>query len=211
MSRRPGLHSRPRRGLTLIELMIAVSITVVAGMALSTVMTATARTLFSTTNARSALQRAHAGYVRLRAYTDPARCLLQADERGFAIWLDDTTVNNVVNLREMRVVWFDTLNDLLVVERVKFPDEWPPELKASFDTPLNSGADFLFQMETQRALGYTATEVLADGIPSATIAHPSAAAQQARTFTLTMSVDDRSPVPAEVLTVHAFPNHAPPR
>lgn len=201
-----------RRGLTLLELMIAVAITVVAGLALSTVLTTMARSITGNADARSALQRAHAAYVRLRAYTDPGLCLLQHDpDRGFAVWLDDAKAGNSVNLLELRAVWLDNTDSTVTIERVEFPEAWDDDLKDDNNVELSAGADFLSEMLAQRDKGYTKTEVLSDRTLAATLAHDAASAQQAATFRLSLTMDDGSPAPPQVLTVHAFPNHTEPR
>lgn len=204
-------NSPRRRGLTMLELLLATAVTVIAGMALSMVMTTVARTISAETGKRSALQRAHAAYVRLRAYTEPALCLLQHDpDRGFALWLEDSNPSNSVNLSEMRAVWFDADAGTISVERVEFPPEWPEELKDDSDVVLSSGADFLNEMEAQRQKGYTKTEVVCDRVAAALLEHDSVLAQDALVFRYALTVNDSSASPPVVLTVHSFPNHLEP-
>ncbi len=210
MSNRKPRHRRAR-GLTLLELLIAVVITTIAGMALSSVMITTARSITGTSGSRSALQRAHVAYIRLRAFTDPGLCLLQDEPgQGFALWLEDTKPGDTVNLREMRAFWFNPGTGLLTVERVEFPPEWPPEMQDAFDIPLGSGSDFLAEMQVQRALGYTKTETLADGLLDLSLTHDGMTPQQARRLWLTFTINDASEQPPEVLTAYAFLTHEEP-
>jgi type II secretory pathway pseudopilin PulG len=198
--------------MTLLELLIAVAVTVVAGLALTTVLTTMARNITSSAGSRSALQRAHAAYVRLRAFTDPGLCLLQHSPGvGFAVWLDDSKASTTVNLREMRAFWLDDTDRIITVERVEFPEAWPPELQDDSDVALSNGADFLGEMLAQRALGYTKTEVLCDGVLAAALAHDAGTEQSAETFRLTLTMDDGTEEPPSVLTVHSFPSHTEPR
>lgn len=208
---RPSIvPSRP--GLTLLELLIAVSITVIAGLALTTVLTTIARGMTSSTESRSALQRAHAAYVRTRAYSDPALCLLQHDpDQGFAIWLNDAKVNNVVNLREFRCFWFHADTQSITIERVEFPEQWSEELKVSSDIALDKDHDFLAEMEVQRGLGNTVSETLCDGVRNWSVAHDAVSAQDAGLFRLTLTMNDGSDEPPQILAVHGFVGHQPPR
>lgn len=156
---------RARTGLTLVELLVALAITVVTGMAIATVTVGVARGLENVNTARSALQRAHAAYIRLRAYTDPSLCILAEDsDRGFALWLDDGRPNSRVNLSELRVFWFNEVESTMSVERVVFPEDWPAEEVVKHDQTLSVVDDPFALMEAQRALGYTWSEVLADGV-----------------------------------------------
>jgi len=200
-----------RRGLTLLELLLALAITACIGLAMGTVLTAAARGMTMATSGRSALQRVHAGCVRLRAYTDPAFCLLQHDpQRGFAIWLHDQKPGLKINLREVRAFWFNTDDGTLIVERVSFPEEWPEEMKDEFDVALLEGSDFLFEMETQRQLGYTIQEVLTDGMESFELGHDAVSIESARRFRLLFTPTGADDSGEPVLAVFAFQNHMEP-
>jgi type II secretory pathway pseudopilin PulG len=195
----------------MLELLIAISITALAGLALSTVMTAVARSITSTTDERSALQRAHAASIRLRAFTEPGLCLLQdKPDEGFAIWLNDDKPGGTVNLREVRAFWHDATSGVMTVERVTFPDAWPPELQETFDLALSPGADFLGEIEAQRFLGYTSTEAVSDGVISRAVTHDAGPIQAASRFWLTLSMDRRAEDPTDVLMAFAFFTHREP-
>lgn len=211
MNRRRSIAS-VRRGLTLLELMIAVSITAIAGLALTTVMTTVARSITSSAGSRSALQRAHAAYIRLRAFTDPGLCLLQHDPaRGFALWLEDTTPGGSVNLREVRVFWFSADSGTITMERVEFPGHWPKDKQIEHDVPLSPGANFLNEMEHQRSLGCTRTETLCDGMIGLSLAYDHVSAQKARKVWITLTMDDSTDDPPQILTSYAFMSHREPK
>lgn len=198
--------------MTLLELLLAVAITSLMALALASVMTGVARGMTSTGDARSALQRAHAAFVRMRAYTEPARCLIQHDpKRGFVIWLNDDKPGGTVNLREMRAVWYSEDRRSLEVERVVFPASWPKELADSFDIGLVRGSDFLTIIQQERSLGYTSTEVAGDGITGWSLAHEGVSVEAARRLRLTMELEAGDRRTETVLTAHAFVHHAEPR
>lgn len=156
-----------RRGLTLLELLIALTITSLIGLAMATTLVASARSIQSASEARSALQRFHALRERIRNYTNPALAVLASDdEQGFALWLHDEAENNEVNLSELRVIWYESDSQRVTLERVEFPEEWTDEQVELADTVLLDGADPFLAMESQRLLDLTTTLVLADGIAS---------------------------------------------
>ncbi|MDX2114080.1 MAG: hypothetical protein SFZ24_00485 [Planctomycetota bacterium] len=208
---RRSTAARRAAGLTLLELLLAVAITTMVGLAMTTVMTSVARGMTGIGDVRSALQRAHAAYVRLRAYTDPALCLLQHDpDKGFAIWLEDAAPGRTVNLREIRAFWFEPDQKTITVERVVFPEAWPEAMKAQFDAALTPQADFLFAIEAQRALGYTQRQTLVDGMSAFTLTHDDPAPQNAKSFTLELLADAGDQDPEPVFTLCSFPNHLAP-
>lgn len=216
--RRAVIHPEPRRraGLTLIELLLAVAVTVVIAMAIATVMTAVARGLAGASEGRSAMQRLHAAHIRVRAYTDVALCLLQSDPKhaegdGFALWLADDRPGGHINLSEFRVFWFNHDDGTLSVERVVFPESWTPEQLETADVELSPAADFLNEIAQQRKLGYTTTTVLADGLTSTVLQHSAASEQAAVRFQLFLGAPIDAEPDQQVLMALALPNHTEPQ
>lgn len=169
MNRRIASHTARRGpvGFTLVELLLAVTITAIIGVAVATLLTAASRGMTITRSSQSALQRAHALQSRLRSYTDSALCLLQyRKDDALAIWLEDTDTDGRVCLCEVRVFWFDDDAGTMSVERAEFPAEWTDEEIELFDLALTPGSDFITEMTALRGLGYTKTETLADGLAS---------------------------------------------
>lgn len=208
MNRRPPTS---RRGLTLLETLIALSITVITGMAIASVTTAVARGMTSVNTARSALQRAHAVHVRIRAYTDTSLCVLDYNEnKGFAVWLDDSRPNQKVNLSELRVFWFNADTQTISVERVVFPAGWEAAEYVKRDTTLASVDDPFAMMEAQRALGYTETEIIADAISSIAMEWPAGDIRDAGRVRLGLSVRADDNEIHDLLIVLGLPNHKKP-
>jgi len=200
-----------RRGLTLLETLIALAITVITGLAIASVTTAVARGMTSVNTARSALQRAHAVHVRLRAYTDPALCMLDFDaDRGFAIWLDDSRTNEKVNLSELRVFWYSAADDTISVERVVFPDGWDPSEYVKRDSTLTSVDDPFAMMEAQRALGYTRTDIIADAVSALDMEWPTNDIRDAGRVRLSLGVTADDQQVHELLIALGLPNHKVP-
>lgn len=200
-----------RRGLTLLETLIALAITVITGLAIASVTTAVARGMTSVNTARSALQRAHAVHVRLRAYTDPALCVLDFDTaKGFAIWLDDSRTNEKVNLSELRVFWYSAADDTISVERVVFPNGWDPSEYVQHDTTLSSVDDPFAMMEAQRALGYTRTEIIADAVSALDMEWPTKDIRDAGRVRLSLGVTADDQHVHELLIALGLPNHKVP-
>lgn len=211
MNRRYALSATRRGGMTLVELLLAFSITVIIGMAMATVMTTAARGLSGAGEARSALQRVHAAYIRTRAYTDSGLCLLAVDQnQGFALWLDDNKPGGRINLLEIRVFWWNNGDGTLSVERVKTPNGWAPELVDAYNIPIPSDANFFQVMLDQRSIGMTSTEIIADGLENASVAFSEAAAQDSERFRMTLTVSTGFDMQEPVLMTFGLMNHTDP-
>ena len=212
-----GMRSRSTRcaprGMTLLELLIALVITAVISLTIAAVTTAIARGVDAENEGRSALQRTVAAHSRLRTYIHPSRCFLDADaSRGFVVWLSDTRVNNRVNLSEVRVFWFnpeDPDGDL-TVEWAKWPEEWDEQALASADTEL-TGADDLFDaMEALRGQGHTGSAVLADRVESLAVEFDTQTIEEAERVRLAMTIDAGESGPSGILMAFGLTGHAMP-
>lgn len=207
----PARRRGRRKGMTLLELLLAFAITAIIGLAMATVLTTAARGISGAGEARSALQRVHAAYVRTRAYTDSGLCLLGVDkDKGFAFWLHDETPGGRLNLLELRVFWWNTGDGTFIVERVKVPDAWAPELVAAYNIPVSSAADFFQVMLDQRSLGMTSAEVIADGLEIAALGFTGVDPQNAQRFRLTLTVATGPQTQEPVLMTFGLTNHTKP-
>lgn len=155
-----------RRALTLVELMLSLAILAVAGLALSSMLAMVGTATQTDREGRSMLLRTHAAQTRLRAYLEPALCVLQHDPiRGvLVVWLADTRAPNIVNPTEARALWFDPIAKTLIVERVEFPEAWSQTQKDAADVNTPASADFAAAFVAYRAAGYTRQETIARGI-----------------------------------------------
>ena len=214
MMRRTGSQrARVRPGMTLVELLIALSITAMVSLAIAAVTTSIARGMESVNAARSALQRTVAAHARLRAYVNPARCFLATDaDQGFALWLSDTRANGRVNLSELRVFWFDpeSASGDLTVEWAEFPEEWDELAVAAADTELTGVDDYFAAMKTLRALGYTGTAVLADRLASIDVTHGGQSLQASDRVQVSIGIDTGDAEPRGILMAFGLSGHAVP-
>ena len=204
--------SRPtRKGLTVVELMIALAITSMVALTLATVLTAASRTMGGASSARSALQRIHAAHVRMRTYTDAALTVLTHDaDQGIALWQHDQRPGGRINLTELRIFWFDDINETITVERVVFPDDWTEEMINAADSEIPPFSDFFTVMASQRALGYTETSTLASGFLPVGLTYNNATPAESNRLTLSGQFDDGAGGKQEMILVFALPNHQEP-
>jgi type II secretory pathway pseudopilin PulG len=119
MARRP-------RGLTLSELVIALSITSIVGLAVTGAATMLSAGHAHTETEYESLETARSA---LRAVQKSIRnaCLLNCSmgEDGVAYWCGDENGDNQINIGEMRVIAYDSTSGEVRLYWTSFPNEWP--------------------------------------------------------------------------------------
>jgi len=199
-----------RRGLTVVELMIALAITVVIGAALAAVMTTISSVTAFDRDARTASLRAHAVQIRLQAYSESGLCVLQSNVDGeFVVWLEDADSSGSVNPTEARVFRTNRAGEL-ICEWYTPPAELTPEELADADTPVPAATDFFTLMDAYRAAGQTSQTVLADGLSDLTLAFDTATPPEADRFRYMFRQSFQSGTISDNLIALAFPNHTTP-
>ena len=209
-------RSNSRRALTLLELLLAVAITVLTGLAIAAVTTSIARGLTSMNESRSALQRAYAAHARLRAYTTGALAFISVDpDRGIAIWHNDDRYNNRVNLSELRIFWLEPSSDgtpgkELVIEMAAFPEEWEEDELELADAELAGVDDPFNEMLALRAQGWTSRSVIADGLESISVSHSAINLVHANRIRISLKVQIGADNTEDILMAFGLPNHKVP-
>jgi len=185
-----------QRGLSVVELLIGIAITAMVALAIGAMLTMVAKASARSRDDQSILMRAHLAQSRLRAYAEPALCVLSVDPaQGVAIWLQDPTPGLTVNLTELRVLWFDSSTQQVYIERVEFPTNWTPLMKQQADVALPKTSDFFATMLAQRAAGMTVTDTLLDTVSTFDLSYTGATAQASDhvRFALTLISDAGDP------------------
>ena len=164
------------RGLTLIELMLALTVTVIIGAGLAALLTMISQVTSYDRDTRTGALRAHAAQIRLQAYSETGLCTLQDRKDGsFAFWLEDADTGGTVNLLEIRVFWVDGAGQL-ACERVEPAEAWTDEEIAAFNVELASNTDFFTVMLNMRKAGFTSSVIIVDGLTDAGIEYDTVAA-----------------------------------
>ena len=201
-------HVVRRRGVTLLELMLAMSITAMVGLGVASMLSMISSSAQSSRGARSLLLRAHAGQIRLRSYLDSSLRLLQYDAaQGLAVWLLDQRTLDSINLSEIRVFWFDDVAGTLSVEWVDFPDTWTDLQIQTFDTVVPAGSDYFAVMESQRAAGMTATLALIEGLTWHEMTYDSVSITGAKRVTVQMEFEVAEGDRRRTLSTFGLANH----
>ncbi len=199
------------RGFTVLELLLALTVTAFVGLGIASMLAMVRAGAAGELDRRSILLRAHAAQRRLRAYISPALNIPQMDpDRGVVLWLHDEKPMNNIHMTELRVVWYDAGNELITVERVKFPEAMSQVLKDQLDLPYPASTDFFTLMEDQRALGYTTTETLVDDVMGMAIELSDPTPASATRLYLTLTLRDSTDQDYDVLLATGLSNHTQP-
>jgi len=207
-----GAPVSTRRGMTLLELLLALSVTILTGAAAAAVTLAVARSLTSMSDSRSVTNRANLVQARLRGVTDTASCVLETKvEKGMAVWAGDDNPDGRVNVSELRIIWFNADDSTVTTERVKWPADWTAEMIAANDLVLAGADDPFMAMTTQRALGRTVTQIIGDRLRVTSVEAENKTTADARRFRVASTITSDAGNPVELLTCLALPDHAKPQ
>ena len=158
-----------RRGLTLIELMLALAITAMVAAAISGMLTAISTGEHLRRDNRMFIMRAHAAKTRLGAYLSRSRCVLDANGADAVLWLEDSRGSGTVHASEIRWLIFNTVDGTLDVHFVDMPDEWTNIAKDLQDNEYDSDADWSAVWNDYDGQGYISTLTLVDGLQSVSV------------------------------------------
>jgi len=211
VNRRRRTIATSRRGLTVVELMIGIVVTALVGLGVASMLTMVADASASARDGRSALMRGNLAQNRLRTYFEPSLCVLAIDPaQGVALWLQDDTPGQTVNLLELRIMWYDAAAGRISVERVQFPETWTPVMVDAANITLPKTADFFAAMLAQRQAGYTVTDTLMESVSSFTATGNGPALQSSDRVdvALTLTSDAGDAVP--LLMTAGLPSHTEP-
>jgi len=158
-----------RRGLTLIELIMALAITAMVAAAIGAMASAVASGEMSRRDNRGTVVRTYAAKTRLSAYL--ARCLsvLEIGTGNAVVWLNDWRRGGTVHASEIRWLVFDSANKSIDVYYVDFPDEWNEVQRALEDHEYAAGTDWSAVLNAYTSDGYVSNITLVDGVSSMTI------------------------------------------
>ena len=162
-------HVPTRRGMTLIELMIALAITAMVAAAIAAMLIAVTDGERSRRDNRGYIVRTHAATARLGAYI--ARCLrvLEVDGSDTVVWLNDWRRGRTVHATELRWLIFDGSNDAIVVYYVDLPDAWSEIQRDLEDVEYSFGQDWAAVPSSYMAKGYVSKMTLVDGVDQVTV------------------------------------------
>ena len=156
------------RGFTLIELILAIGITAVIGLSITTMMEAATSGITSKNDGRQSAIRIAATKFRLAAYIAPSRCVLGIEPSSITLWFDDNEVSNTVHATEIRWMQFNETINELQVKFVSFPGTWSQTQIDTANAEYSQSTDFNAVLQSFSSDGFIKVVTINDAIESCT-------------------------------------------
>ncbi len=154
---------RRRRGLTLLELVLALAMTTLVAGGVAGMLAGLGSGIAVGRDARTSMLAASATQRRVHdVLADHAAMLEVAADRA-VLWSGDRRPDGAIDASELVWLSFDD-GDGLVLERVTFPDDWTTLERAVVDRRVDDDDDLWSLAATLRGRGVMERRVLADGV-----------------------------------------------
>lgn len=187
---RPARAARPRRGLTLLELLLAAAITVMVAAAIAGMLGAVSSGVDTRRDQRTVMVLSSTAHSRIGAYVGPSRCLLGHDSANLTIWLNDDRPSETVHATEIRWLTFDEEAGTISATFVQFPDEWTQAQKNLEDLEYPNNASWSTVLSYYETRGWTQTIPLVNRVQSITITRDKAAVLDTRHLVFDVTFDE---------------------
>lgn len=159
----------PRRGLSLLELLLAITISAMVAGAIAGMLGAVTAGVGTRKDSREIMVLAHGAQCRLSAYLATSRCVLADDGSNLTLWLNDDRESDTVHASEIRWLIFDLSSGEIVVDYVAFPASWTPTACELADREYSVGTDWSTVHATYDGLGLLASKPLVDHLTGVSI------------------------------------------
>lgn len=172
------------RGLTLLELLLALTISAMVAAAIAGMLGAVSSGVGVRRDTRDVMVQASAAQSRLAAYVAPSRCLLGVDGPCVVLWHNDARAGGTVHATELRwLLYCDATGDAddsIIVYYVDFPDGWTQTARDIEDLEYASDADWMAVLAYYQGKGWVSSRTIVDGLDSAAVAIDGASAMSSR-------------------------------
>jgi len=158
-----------RRGLTLLELMLAIVISAMVAGAIAGMLGAVSSGVSTRRDNREIMVLAHSAQCRLSAYLGTSRCVLAISGGDLTLWLDDSRASGTVHASEIRWLRFDPGAAAISVEYLSFPPGWTQTARELADNEYAADSDWEAVRAYYAAKGLLATRTLVDQVTSVSI------------------------------------------
>ncbi len=197
------------RGLTLVEMMLALAVTALVAGAIAGMMSAVSAGVGVRRDARTAMIRANLASVRLGSYVGPARAVLDVDPDRFVLWLNDNRPGGTVHVSEVRWFRFDADQGRIIVTYLQFPEHWSDLDEDLVDIPYAANADWWQVLADLETRGFVGSRTVIDGLIGVEFECAAAALSSTQISTAMDIESDGDPFPVRVtatIRVHQPPN-----
>ena len=198
-----------RRGLTFLELILAMAVTAMVALAITGMLTSVAMGQRLRRDNRAFVIRTHALKSRLSAYVAPCRSFLMCNGTDLVLWLDDSRESDSVHASEIRWITFDATEGRLDVHYVSFPEDWTDVAIALEDLEYPSDANWSSVYSSFDAIVLIASYTLLDGLRSVSVTTDEAAPMDSRQVVYDLGFETEGEALPQTVSATIF-RHQPP-
>ena len=155
---------RPRHGMTLAELLIALAITSVVGAGVVAMTEAVARVLDDGRSERERTIASAVAATRISSIVAPSSCALEIDENTVVLWQGDTLRDRQVQATELGWISFEEGTGELRFEWIEFPESWSARDRAAADRTCQLHENWHLVKNEYQQTGHLCNTVLLDGL-----------------------------------------------
>ena len=166
-----------RRGMTLLEVLLAIAITGMVGAGVTAMMSALSSSMIEHHDTRSSTLRAGLSQARLSSYVTRCRCLLDCESSRLVLWLEDADGDDAIDATEVRWIQHDA-----AAEHVQI--NWITDPQSVLDEPFANPTavdwwDQLRQLQLMAAIRSGSLDLI-HGVPAWAFNAPAENSAQAR-------------------------------
>ncbi len=157
-------RDRSHRGMTLAELLMAMSITVLVGAGIVAMMESVGRVLDEGRNQRAETIASAAAASRLSSVVAPAACALELAPELVTLWSGDLRQDGAIQASELIWIRYATDAGNLLVEQIRFPDGYGSMDRNDADLTCDIEDDYTAIHARYEQQGLLESRVLLDGV-----------------------------------------------
>lgn len=177
-------------GFTLLEMLIALSITALIGMCIAIMINSMAAGTAGQQDGRRHLVRLQALESRLLSKFHPAACILEAGNGYVVYWTGDANINNAVELNELGMLELNTTTHTLQEYTTVFPGNFSLSDIASANTQYAASTSWYAAAQTAKATSYFPASAVAHNMTGFKVTLDNATATAARLATFHLDLSD---------------------
>ncbi|MEE2906947.1 MAG: hypothetical protein VX527_03850 [Planctomycetota bacterium] len=197
--------------MTLIETVLAMTITAMVGASITTMMAAVTDEVTAHQDTRSSLIRSGLAQSRLSSYIARSHCVLDMEDSSITLWLEDSRDGSTVHASEVRWIELDPMSNILNVHFISFPHHWSESAQLLADTEYTDveSVNWNAVLKSFDNRGLTCTLPLVEGVNTVEISGNAIADLDVTLVetSMTMSMDEttENTCTAESIRVHRRP------
>lgn len=192
---RKNFIAKTRRGVTLVELMLSLSILSLVAICIAMMIKGTTDGTAGQTDGRRHLVRMQSLEAQIAQFVRPCQCILAAGNGYLVLWTGDgqdpnIATNQAVNLSEIVMIELDTATKKLKTYRTTFPAGTSVATMIAADSTYAGNSNWYSAATAAKSTGYFNGTTIANNITACNITLDNANATAAMMATIWITLDD---------------------